>query len=78
MTQSFTTTTRAIFSTQVSDIDILGKSDVRRVLVECVSSPQPVELEGEIDSATNGRSAEHCLENVSLTINITDYSFLLI
>ena len=45
---------QAIFSTQISEIDILGKSDIRGVLIEGVASAKPVELEGKVHSAADG------------------------
>ena len=59
---------QGIFLTQVGDIDILWKSDVCRVLVKGVASAKPIELKGEVHSAADGWSAEHCLQNISLTI----------
>ena len=78
MPYKFTTRTKTIFSTQISHVDILGKSDICRVLVEGVASAQPVELEREVNSATDGGSTEHCLKNVSLTMNTNLISYHII
>ena len=69
---------RAIYSTQVGHIDLVGKSNVSGILVEGEAGAQPVELEGEVDRATNGRATKHGLQDISLRKRSSLYKFLLI
>ena len=64
-------------SFQVGNIDLIGESDVRRVCVESVSRSQPVELEREVDRATDGGATEHGLQDISLRKRSSLYKFLL-
>ena len=57
---------RAKYSTQVGHIDLVGKSNVSGILIEDVAVAQPVELEGEVERATDGRATKHGLKDISL------------
>ena len=60
---NFTTRIKAMFLTQVSNIDILGKSNICRVLVEGVAWSEPVKLKGAVKSAANDNATEHCFQD---------------
>ena len=68
---------RAKYSTQVGHIDLVGKSNVSGILVEGEAGTQPVELEREVDRATNGRATKHGLQDISLRKRSSLYKFLL-
>ena len=68
---------RAKYSTQVGHIDLVGKSNVSGILVEGEAGTQPVELEREVDRASNGRATEHGLQDISLRKRSSLYKFLL-
>ena len=68
---------RAKYSTQVGHIDLVGKSNVSGILVEGEACAQPVELEREVDRATDGRATEHGLQDISLRKKSSLYKFLL-
>ena len=68
---------RAKYSTQVGHIDLVGKSNVSGILIEDVAVAQPVELEGEVERATDGRATKHCLQDISLRKRSSLYKLLL-
>ena len=39
---------------QVGHVDLVGKSNVCGIMVEGVAVAKPIELEGEVDGATDG------------------------
>ena len=51
---------------QVGHVDLVGKSNVCGIMVEGVAVAKPIELEGEVNCATDGRCTEHGLQNVRL------------
>ena len=51
---------------QVGHVDLVGKSNVCGIMVEGVAIAKPIELEGEVNCATDGRCTEHGLQNVRL------------
>ena len=68
---------RAKYSTQVGHIDLVGKSNVSGILIKDVPVAQPVELEGEVERATDGRATKHCLQDISLRKRSSLYKLLL-
>ena len=68
---------RAKYSTQVGHIDLVGKSNVSGILIEDVAVAHPVELEGEVERATDGRATKHCLQDISLRKRSSLYKLLL-
>ena len=63
---NFTTRIKAMFLTQVSNINVLGESNICRVLVEGVAWLKPGELEGPVESTSNDSSTEHQVKYVTL------------
>ena len=57
---------RAKYLTQVGHIDLVRKSNVSGILIEGEAGAKPVELEGEVDRATDGRTTKHGLQDISL------------
>ena len=51
---------------QVGHVDLVGKSNVCGIMVKGVAVAKPIELEGEVNCATDGRCTEHGLQNVRL------------
>ena len=68
---------RAKYLTQVGHIDLVRKSNVSGILIEDVAVAQPVELEGEVERATDGRATKHCLQDISLRKRSSLYKLLL-
>ena len=65
------------YSTQVGHIDLVGKSNVSGILIEGEAGAQPVELEREVNRATDGRATKHGLQDISLRKRSSLYKFLL-
>ena len=51
---------------QVGHVDLVGKSNVCGIMVKGVADAKPIELEGEVNCATDGRCTEHGLQDVRL------------
>ena len=51
---------------QVGHVDLVGKSNVCGIMVKGVADAKPIELEGEVNCAANGRCTEHGLQDVRL------------
>ena len=51
---------------QVGHVDLVGKSNVCGIMVKGVAVAKPIELEGEVNCATDGRCTEHGLQDVRL------------
>ena len=64
--QKMLTNSTQLTSCQVGHVDLVGKSNVCGIMVEGVAVAKPIELEGEVNCATDGRRTEHGLQNVRL------------
>ena len=51
---------------QVGLVDLVGKSNVCGIMVKGVAVAKPIELEGEVNCATDGRCTEHGPQDVRL------------
>ena len=60
------TNSTQLTSCQVGHVDLVRKSNVCGIMVEGVAVAKPIELEGEVNCATDGRCTEHGLQNVRL------------
>ena len=64
--QMMLTNSTQLTSCQVGHVDLVGKSNVCGIMVKGVAVAKPIELEGEVNCATDGRCTEHGLQDVRL------------
>ena len=64
--QKMLTNSTQLTGCQVGHVDLVRKSNVCGIMVEGVAVAKPIELEGEVDGATDGRCTEHGLQDVRL------------